>query len=64
METEIKALSDRIEQIERRLGIHTVTCAGYCEQPTSDPGGMCQSCRERERRELRELRPEAMGGRR
>ena len=46
-----KALSDRITEIEKKLGINTVQCAGYCEQPTSDPGGMCQTCRDRERQE-------------
>ena len=56
METKLKALSDRIAGIERQLGIKTVMCAGYCEQPTSDPGGMCQPCRERERKEDAKLR--------
>jgi len=64
MDTATEALSNRIAEIERRLGIKTETCAGYCEQPTSDPGGMCQVCRERERQEtswLRRQYPESEG---
>jgi len=53
MEYEIKVLSDRIAEIERRLGIKTEVCAGYCGQPTSEPDGMCQACRERDGRESR-----------
>lgn len=51
MDTTTRALSDRVTEIEKRLGIKTEMCCGYCEQPTSDPGGMCQACRERERQE-------------
>jgi len=60
MDTAIQALSDRISAIEKHLGIKTVPCAGYCEQPTGEPSGMCTACQERERVELRRLRPEAV----
>jgi hypothetical protein len=54
MDTANKAMSDRISEIERRLGIKTQMCAGYCEQPTSDPGEMCAACREQDVRERQE----------
>ncbi len=53
--TEIRSLSDRITAIEERLGIKTVPCAGYCNQPTAETGGMCQACQERERHEVAQL---------
>jgi hypothetical protein len=56
MDTATQALSDRVAEIERQLGIRTEMCAGYCYQPTTDAGGMCQACRERERNEDARLR--------
>ena len=51
IDTEIRALSDRIAALERHTGMKTQPCVGYCEQPTANPSGMCLVCRERERRE-------------
>lgn len=48
METKFKALCERVTEIEMRLNIQTRDCDGYCYQPTTDPGGMCQPCRKRE----------------
>jgi hypothetical protein len=49
IDTEIRALSDRIAVVEKSLGLKTMICAGYCNQPTANPGGMCLACQERER---------------
>ena len=61
MDPKLKSLSDRIAVIERHLGIKTQMCAGYCDQPTTDPGGMCESCREIERYEMSRLRRRERG---
>lgn len=61
MHAEMEALKLRVEEIERRLGIQTAMCAGYCDQPTAEPGGMCQSCQEIDRYEASRLRRRAMG---
>jgi len=49
IDTEIRAVSDRIAALEQHIGLKTVICAGYCEQPTASPSGMCLACQERER---------------
>lgn len=61
MDTAIKlrALEERVSELEQWLGIATQLCAGYCDQPTTDPGGMCSLCREKERQEDARLRREA-----
>lgn len=56
MDPVLKSLLDRVLVIERHLGIETQMCVGYCDQPTNDPGGMCESCREIERYEFARLR--------
>lgn len=53
--TKIKSLEKRVLDLECKVGIQTVLCAGYCDQPTSDPRGMCQPCREQEQRGFRKL---------
>ena len=57
-DTEIRALSERLTVIERSLGLKTTTCAGYCGQPTANPGGMCLACQERDRRETARMNRE------
>jgi hypothetical protein len=52
----MRSLIDRVAEIERHLGIKTQECAGYCDQPTTDPNGMCESCREIDRYEAARLR--------
>ena len=53
IDTGILALSNRIAWLEIHMGLKTTRCAGYCEQPTANPGGMCLACQERERYEIR-----------
>lgn len=53
--SELSALKSRVFELERRAGMRTVLCAGYCDQPTTEPGGMCQPCRERDAQEARRL---------
>ena len=55
IDTEIRALSDRVAAMERHVGMKTQLCAGYCDQPTANPSGMCIACQERERREMRKV---------
>jgi hypothetical protein len=50
IDNEILALSNRMTAMEQHIGLKTTICAGYCEQPTANPSGMCLACRERERR--------------
>ena len=50
IDTGIRALSDRISWLEIHMGLKTTICAGYCEQPTANPGGMCLACQVREHR--------------
>jgi hypothetical protein len=50
IDTEIRALSDRIAALEQHMELKTTICAGYCGQPTANPGGICLACQERERR--------------
>ena len=49
----VRALSDRIAALEKHIGLKTEMCAGYCNQPTANPGGMCVACQERDRHEIR-----------
>ena len=49
IDTEIRALSDRMAALEQHIGLKTTICAGYCNQPTANPSGMCLACQERER---------------
>jgi hypothetical protein len=44
IDTEILALSNRMTALEQHIGLKTVICAGYCEQPTANPSGMCLAC--------------------
>jgi hypothetical protein len=53
IDVEIRALSDRISWLEIHMGLKTKICAGYCNQPTANPGGICLACQERERHEIR-----------
>jgi hypothetical protein len=55
-DTMILALSNRMTAMERHMGLKTVICAGYCEQPTANPSGMCLACQAREHRIDYELR--------
>jgi hypothetical protein len=48
-DTMILALSDRIAWLEIHMGLKTTRCAGYCEQPTANPSGICLACQARER---------------
>jgi hypothetical protein len=56
IDNELRALSDRITEIERQMGLKTTMCAGYCNQPTTDPFGMCLACQMREKQVDAELR--------
>jgi hypothetical protein len=56
IDTEILALSNRMTALEQHIGLKTVICAGYCEQPTANPSGMCLACHAREHRIDAELR--------
>ncbi len=62
MDPVLKSLLDRVLVIERSLGLATQMCVGYCDQPTTGPGGMCESCREIERHELARMRRMERGG--
>ena len=50
IDNEILALSDRIAWLEIHMGLKTTRCAGYCEQPTANPSGICLACQAREHR--------------
>ena len=56
IDNEILALSNRMTALENHIGLKTEICAGYCNQPTANPSGMCLACQERERREDHEAR--------
>jgi len=50
IDNEILALSNRMTALERHIGLKTEICAGYCEQPTANPSGICLACQAREHR--------------